>query len=61
MTDRIAMRRWPDEGDDVEGHRLASNDNETLVADIDEDDVEGHRLSSNDNETLVIDEAGPTA
>ncbi len=32
--------------------RLASNDNETIVAD-DESDVEGHRLASNDNETIV--------
>jgi hypothetical protein len=44
--------------DDVEGHRLASNDNETVVSDDsdeDDDDVEGHRLSSNDNETLIED------
>ena len=34
---------------DVEGHRLATNDNETVV--VEDDDVEGHRLSSNDNET----------
>lgn len=32
-------------------NRLASNDNETIVAD--ELDTEGHRLASNDNETVV--------
>ncbi|HLO36095.1 MAG TPA: hypothetical protein VK194_08430 [Candidatus Deferrimicrobium sp.] len=36
--------------DDTEGHRLASNDNETVV---DEPDTEGHRLAANDNETIV--------
>ena len=44
--------------DDVEGHRLASNDNETVVrrgpepADVSADDVEGHRLAANDNEIV---------
>lgn len=47
--------------DDVEGHRLASNDNETIIEDAggsgDEgDDVEGHRLATNDNETVVEDD-----
>jgi hypothetical protein len=43
--------------DDIEGHRLASNDNETVVDDTDEEpDVEGHRLAANDNETVVDDE-----
>ena len=37
--------------DDVEGHRLAANDNETVVDD--DQDVEGHRLATNDNETVV--------
>lgn len=40
-----------DPDDDVEGHRLAANDNETVVTD--DDDVEGHRLATNDNETVV--------
>jgi len=51
---------------DVEGHRLAANDNETIVVDepapeppdLDRD-VEGHRLIGNDNETIVIDEPAP--
>lgn len=43
----------PDLEDDVEGHRLATNDNETIV--VDDDDTEGHRLASNDNETIVVD------
>ena len=44
--------------DDVEGHRLATNDNETIVTDddADEPDVAGHRMGANDNETIVIDE-----
>jgi hypothetical protein len=43
--------------DDVEGHRLATNDNETVEADDPPaDDVEGHRLASNDNEVVVADE-----
>jgi hypothetical protein len=44
---------------DVEGHRLAANDNETVVPDADDEppvDVEGHRLAGNDNETLVEDD-----
>ena len=41
---------------DVEGHKLAANDNETIVVD-DEADTEGHRLASNDNETIVVDRA----
>jgi hypothetical protein len=32
-------------------HRLATNDNETVVED--ELDTEGHRLATNDNETTV--------
>lgn len=52
---------------DVEGHRLASNDNETIVVDEppptagadSELDVEGHRLATNDNETIVVDEPPP--
>ena len=46
----------PDADLDIEGHRLAANDNETVVED--ELDAEGHRLASNDNET-VIDDAAP--
>ncbi len=38
--------------DDVKGHRLAGNDNETVVEDR---DVEGHRLAQNDNESIVED------
>jgi hypothetical protein len=51
----------PDDEQDVEGHRLATNDNEVVVpddaADTDEvdADVEGHRLASNDNEVIVDD------
>jgi hypothetical protein len=41
---------------DVAGHRLAANDNETIVEDDEDDDVTGHRLSSNDNETIVEDD-----
>lgn len=48
---------------DVEGHRLAANDNETIVIDEPapepEQDVEGHRLATNDNETIVVDEPAP--
>ncbi|MEA2605721.1 MAG: hypothetical protein QOI00_478 [Chloroflexota bacterium] len=33
-------------------HRLATNDNETVVED-DVKDTEGHRLATNDNETTV--------
>ena len=59
MTDRPQRP-----ADDVEGHRLAANDNETVVEDPDRDetvvedpdgDVEAHRLASNDNETLIDD------
>jgi hypothetical protein len=40
--------------------RLATNDNETIVADeLDDLDVEGHRLATNDNET-VVEGATPT-
>ena len=49
MTDRPQRP-----ADDVEGHRLAANDNETVVEDPD-GDVEAHRLASNDNETLIDD------
>lgn len=44
---------------DVEGHRLAANDDETVVDDpqpADEPDVEAHRLASNDSETVVDDD-----
>ena len=47
------------DGDDVEGHRLAANDNEVVVrrpvtdVDEDDDDVEGHKLAANDNEIVV--------
>ena len=37
--------------DDVESHRLAANDDETVVDGP--GDVEGHRLASNDNETVT--------
>ena len=40
------------DADDVEGHRLAANDNETVIED---EDVEGHRLATNDNETVIED------
>ena len=43
--------------DDVEGHRLAANDNET-VPDEESRDVEGHRLAANDNETVDDSHAG---
>ena len=53
----------PRQPDDVEGHKLAANDNETVVDDAetpsdpsviaDPEDVEGHRLASNDNETVT--------
>lgn len=46
----------PDDLDDVEGHRIAGNDNETIVEDRDDRDVEGHRLATNDNETLIEDD-----
>lgn len=48
------VAQTPDDLDDVEGHRLSSNDNETIVED-DDNDVEGHKLAANDNETLVED------
>ena len=35
---------------DSRRHRLATNDNETVVDDL---DTEGHRLATNDNETTV--------
>jgi hypothetical protein len=40
------------DGRDHRRFRLATNQNETIVAD-DEDDVEGHRLATNDNETVI--------
>jgi hypothetical protein len=47
----------PTDAPDVEGHRLAANDDETVVTDPPaEPDVEGHRLASNDNETVVADD-----
>jgi hypothetical protein len=47
----------PTDEPDVEGHRLAANDDETVVEDPPaERDVEGHRLASNDNETVVADD-----
>ncbi len=53
-----------DDLDDVEGHRLATNDNEIVIDDAGShdpdatDDVEGHRLAGNDNE-IVIDDGDP--
>ena len=50
--------------DDVEGHRLAANDNEAVIDDetpgdaaviADPEDVEGHKLAANDNEIVVDD------
>jgi hypothetical protein len=44
---------------DVEPHRLATNDDETLVDDGDPRegaDVEAHRLATNDDETIVTAE-----
>lgn len=41
---------------DSEGHRLASNDDETIVVDQPTNDTEGHRLAANDDETIVVDE-----
>ena len=43
----------PNDLDDVEGHRISGNDNETIVED--DQDVEGHRIAGNDNETIVED------
>ncbi|MEO5965029.1 MAG: hypothetical protein ABIR11_06150 [Candidatus Limnocylindrales bacterium] len=56
-TDSAHRRTYPTD-DDVEGHRLSSNDTETVVVDDAGDDVEGHRLASNDSETIVVDDAG---
>ena len=53
------LRQTPDD-DDVAGHRLAANDNETIVQD-DPDDVVGHRIAGNDNETIVQDDPEPAA
>ena len=39
---------------DVAGHRLAANDDETVVDDA--PDVAGHRLAANDDETVVDDQ-----
>jgi hypothetical protein len=62
-------------GIDLRRHRLAANDNETIVEDqVDDDnDVEGHRLAANDSEIVIdglrrftdepdddLDPAGPT-
>jgi hypothetical protein len=51
---------------DTEGHRLASNVNETVATDEPgagndpaELDTEGHRLTSNVNETVVNDAPPP--
>jgi hypothetical protein len=52
MDDRLISAE-DDPSLDVEGHKLASNDNETVVED--QSDVEGHKLASNDNETVVED------
>jgi hypothetical protein len=49
MDDRLIT---PEEEADVEAHRLAANDNETVV---EEADVEAHRLATNDNETVIDD------
>ena len=51
MTDRTIGPEVVIDDDDVEGHRLAANDNET-VQDDESPDVEGHRLAANDNETV---------
>jgi hypothetical protein len=45
--------------DDVEGHRLAANDDEIVVDEPEaeaEVDVEGHRLAANDDEIVIDDE-----
>jgi hypothetical protein len=52
------MTALPD-GRDHRRFRLATNQNETIVADDADDDVEGHRLATNDNET-VVEGATPT-
>jgi hypothetical protein len=58
VDDRLAAPE-DDPQTDVEGHRLAANDDETVVDDDiatdAEDDVEGHRLAANDNETVIDD------
>ena len=54
MTDRTIDPEVVIDEDDVEGHRLAANDDETVVDD-EPQDVEGHRLAANDNETVVED------
>lgn len=41
-------------GIELRRHRLATNDNETIVEDrADDQDVEGHRLAANDSEIVV--------
>ena len=51
LDDQTNHRPLDDEKD-TEGHRLSSNDDETVV---DDKDTEGHRLASNDDETVVDD------
>ena len=52
MDDRLTAPEH-EPTNDVEAHRLATNDNETVFDD--EPDVEAHRLATNDNETVVED------
>ncbi|HET7702940.1 MAG TPA: hypothetical protein VFK35_06035 [Candidatus Limnocylindrales bacterium] len=54
MTEDRAEMADGHQDSDVEAHRLATNDNETVVED--DGDVEAHRLASNDNETVVEDD-----
>jgi len=51
VTDRSIGPEVVIDVDDVEGHRLAANDNETVPED-ESADVAGHRLAANDNETV---------
>jgi len=44
-----------DDEEDVAGHGISGNHNETLVLD-DEEDVAGHGISGNHHETLVLDD-----
>jgi hypothetical protein len=62
MTDRLIS---PEDEPDVQAHRLAANDNETVAADVSDGDaaaedeaadVEAHRLASNDDETVIDDD-----
>jgi hypothetical protein len=58
VTDRTIGPEGVVDDEDVEGHRLASNDNET-VPDDEPADVKGHRLAANDNETVNGGHAAP--